>query len=126
MVYLGGVKTSKTLKDKISRAVLSIPGDMLRSVVKNVKEQDAVQDHEKGRNHNKILEYMSRLCTEELPCSNSRGFVRLQHAGETSVNDRKVKEVDSKESSVQFLRAVVIAYGLVVFDHRCSGWSIAQ
>ncbi|GBN01377.1 hypothetical protein AVEN_110432-1 [Araneus ventricosus] len=34
----------------------------------------------------------ARLCTEEVPCSNSRRFVRwLQHSGETSVNDRKVK-----------------------------------
>ncbi|GBN75851.1 hypothetical protein AVEN_179964-1 [Araneus ventricosus] len=35
-VYLGGVSTLTTLKDNILRTVLSIPGDMLISAIKNV------------------------------------------------------------------------------------------
>ncbi|GBN26035.1 hypothetical protein AVEN_86875-1 [Araneus ventricosus] len=45
------------------------------------------------RNQQKILKSIAaRLFTEELPCSNSpRVCAKLQHSGETSVNDRKVK-----------------------------------
>ncbi|GBM21472.1 hypothetical protein AVEN_161077-1 [Araneus ventricosus] len=42
----------------------------------------------------KILKSIAaRLCTEELPCSNSpRVYAMAATSGETSVNDRKVKE----------------------------------
>ncbi|GBN97631.1 hypothetical protein AVEN_34013-1 [Araneus ventricosus] len=43
----------------------------------------------------------ARLCKEEVPCSNGRGFLRwLQNSGETYVNDRRSKEVDGDLSTV--------------------------
>ncbi|GBL98094.1 hypothetical protein AVEN_84594-1 [Araneus ventricosus] len=58
-VYLGGFPTLKTLKDKISRVVLSIPVDILRSVVENVEYKMQCEVHkkvghiEKGLHHHR-------------------------------------------------------------------------
>ncbi|GBN91360.1 hypothetical protein AVEN_86560-1 [Araneus ventricosus] len=62
-----------------------------------------------------------RLCTEELPCSNSSRVCAMAATCWRSI----CKEVNWTETSVQFLWAVVYAYLLLgsVFDHPLFGWS---